>query len=407
MSNVKEKEDFLREDAESEMLTKAYKMDSSFDVGNANVKAKINGKVLKQPSVIQYLLQQPPVTETNLTKLVSNLEDELTVHITSNAIKRSGLYNIGKRATITSDANVENMNIKLGNKYKHTIPVVMTLGMMACESVKQAFNEESKLPSTINIKSKSSTAIPMSEYTIDKAKFLEDRFTNNKHIVIVYVGGESVTVSITFEKVKVTKEGVPPLYALIEAEQDILDKYNKQYKETAVPKDFINKKILHADIGDGTTEYVYTVGLNPISDNCTGERRGVGHATESAIALLKEDTNGRVHLKRQQYMNILKDPSHRLYDEASRFLENGKYIQAMRILEDIQEKYTEKIAGDADLICVYGGGSIEFESLLYNDLLEFCEEVNCKLLWIPEKYAVDMNMEGLDILNKKVFFKKG
>ncbi|MCR6790365.1 hypothetical protein NHG50_31130, partial [Bacillus thuringiensis] len=88
MSNVKEKEDFLREDEELEMLTKAYKMDSAFDVGNANVKAKINGKVLKQPSVIQYLLQQPPVTETNLTKLVSNLEDELTVHITSNAIKR-------------------------------------------------------------------------------------------------------------------------------------------------------------------------------------------------------------------------------------------------------------------------------------------------------------------------------
>ncbi|MCR6790447.1 ParM/StbA family protein, partial [Bacillus thuringiensis] len=318
-----------------------------------------------------------------------------------------GLYNIGKRATITSDANVENMNIKLGNKYKHTIPVVMTLGMMACESVKQAFSEESKLPSTINIKSKLSTAIPMSEYTVDKAKFLEDRFTNNKHIVIVYVGGESVTVSITFEKVKVTKEGVPPLYALIEGEQAILDIYNEQYQEKAVPKDFVNKKILHADIGDGTTEYVYTVGLNPVPDNCTGERRGVGHATESAIALLKEDTNGRVLLKRQQYMNILKDPSHRLFDEASRFLENGKYIQAMRILEDIQEKYTEKIAGDADIICVYGGGSIEFESLLYDDLLEFCEEVNCKLLWIPEKYAVDMNMEGLDILNKKVFFKKG
>ncbi|MGE2624545.1 hypothetical protein ACQH8C_25750, partial [Escherichia coli] len=90
---------------------------------------------------------------------------------------------------------------------------------------------------------------------------------------------------------------------LIEGDQEILDIYNDQYKEKAVPKDFVNKKILHADIGDGTTEYVYTVGLNPIPDNCTGERRGVGHAIESAIALLKEDTNGRVLLKRQQYMN--------------------------------------------------------------------------------------------------------
>ncbi|WP_144503104.1 ParM/StbA family protein [Bacillus thuringiensis] len=395
------------ETQELETRTKNYEMDSSFDIGNASIKAKINGEKLKQPSVIQYLLEQPPVTETNLTKLVANLDDDLTVHITSNGIKRNGLYNIGKSATLTSDSNVENMNIRLGKKHKHTIPVAMTLGMMACEAVKNAFTEDGVLPSTINIKSNLSSAIPMSEYTVDKAEFLERRFAENTHVVVVYVGKLTVTVFITFESVKVTKEGVPSLYALIEADSDILNKYNEQYQENAKPKDFVNKKILHADIGDGTTEYVYTQGLNPIPKNCTGERRGVGHATEDAIKLLKEDTNGRVLLNRQQYMNILNDPTHRLYQDASRFLENSKYIQAKKILEDIEEKYTEKIAGDADFICVYGGGSIEFEVLLYEDLLEFCEEVNCKLLWIPKEYAVDMNMEGLSILNKKIFFKKG
>ncbi|MCE0555300.1 hypothetical protein LQK80_37270 [Bacillus thuringiensis] len=114
--------------------------------------------------------------------------------------------------------------------------------MMACEAVKNAFTEDGVLPSTINIKSNLSSAIPMSEYTVDKAEFLERRFAENTHVVVVYVGKLTVTVFITFESVKVTKEGVPSLYALIEADSDILNKYNEQYQENAKPKDFVNKK---------------------------------------------------------------------------------------------------------------------------------------------------------------------
>lgn len=165
------------------------------------------------------------------------------------------------------------------------------------------------------------------------------------------------------------------------------------------------KKILHVDIGDGTTEYVYTVGLNPVIDACSGERRGVGHATEEAKELLKDEVGGHLNINRQQFISILRDPSHNLYDLTVRFMEEARYAQAQKILEDIQEKYMEKTAGQVDFIAVYGGGSVQFKDDLYDELIDFANQVRCKVLWIPENFAVDMNVKGMQVLNDKVLFK--
>ena len=374
------------------------------DIGNSETKMIVNDTLIKQPSVVKRLLSKPNVTETNVEKNIANLLDELIVHVTSNAIKRSGLYFIGKRANMTAD-KVENMNIKLGNKSKHDIPVLMTLSMLAARSVQLAYQENQELPSSISVDVSMTTAIPASEYSADQARYLEGRFTSNDHVVIVYVGETPVTVTLHFQTVKVTQEGIPALYALLESENEILKNYNEHYKKQAVPKDFANKRILHVDIGDGTTEYIYTVGMNPVTDVCSGEKRGVGHATEEATQLLKEEVGGFLNLNRQQFMDIFRDPSHHLHDLAVRFMQEARYSQAQRILEDIQEKYSD-IAGNVDVIAVYGGGSIQFKEELYEELLDFANTVHCEVLWIPEKYAVDMNVNGLHVINEKILFKQ-
>ena len=374
------------------------------DIGNSETKMIVNDTLIKQPSVVKRLLSKPNVMETNVEKNIANLLDELIVHVTSNAIKRSGLYFIGKRANITAD-KVENMNIKLGNKSKHDIPVLMTLSMLAARSVQLAYQENQELPSSISVDVSMTTAIPASEYSADQARYLEGRFTSNDHVVIVYVGETPVTVTLHFQTVKVTQEGIPALYALLERDNEILKNYNEHYKKQAVPKDFANKRILHVDIGDGTTEYIYTVGMNPVTDVCSGEKRGVGHATEEATQLLKEEVGGFLNLNRQQFMNIFLEPSHHLHDLAVRFMQEARYSQAQRILEDIQEKYSD-IAGNVDVIAVYGGGSIQFKEELYEDLLDFANNVLCEVVWIPEKYAVDMNVNGLHVINEKILFKK-
>ena len=374
------------------------------DIGNSETKMIVNDTLIKQPSVVKRLLSKPNVMETNVEKNIANLLDELIVHVTSNAIKRSGLYFIGKRANITAD-KVENMNIKLGNKSKHDIPVLMTLSMLAARSVQLAYQENQELPSSISVDVSMTTAIPASEYSADQARYLEGRFTSNDHVVIVYVGETPVTVTLHFQTVKVTQEGIPALYALLERDNEILKNYNEHYKKQAVPKDFANKRILHVDIGDGTTEYIYTVGMNPVTDVCSGEKRGVGHATEEATQLLKEEVGGFLNLNRQQFMNIFLEPSHHLHDLAVRFMQEARYSQAQRILEDIQEKYSD-IAGNVDVIAVYGGGSIQFKEELYEDLLDFANNVLCEVVWIPEKYAVDMNVNGLHVINEKILFKQ-
>lgn len=43
------------------------------------------------------------------------------------------------------------------------------------------------------------------------------------------------------------------------------------------------------DIGDGTTEYIYTINQKPVLGNCTGERQGIGHALEKACKLLNKN----------------------------------------------------------------------------------------------------------------------
>ncbi|MED3731098.1 ParM/StbA family protein [Geobacillus stearothermophilus] len=374
------------------------------DIGNSETKMIVNDTLIKQPSVVKRLLSKPNVMETNVEKNIANLLDELIVHVTSNAMKRSGLYFIGKRANMTAD-KVENMNIKLGNKSKHDIPVLMTLSMLAARSVQLAYQENQELPPSISVDVSMTTAIPASEYSADQARYLEGRFTSNDHVVIVYVGETPVTVTLHFQTVKVTQEGIPALYALLESENEILKNYNEHYKKQAVPKDFANKRILHVDIGDGTTEYIYTVGMNPVTDVCSGEKRGVGHATEEATQLLKEEVGGFLNLNRQQFMDIFRDPSHHLHDLAVRFMQEARYSQAQRILEDIQEKYSD-IAGNVDVIAVYGGGSIQFKEELYEELLDFANTVHCEVLWIPKKYAVDMNVNGLHVINEKILFKQ-
>lgn len=375
------------------------------DIGNSETKMILNDELIKQPSVIKKLLMKPNVMETDTEKNVTNLLDELVVNITSQGIKRDGLYFVGNRANITTD-QVENINIKLGNKHKHHIPVIMTLSMIAAYAIQSAYKENNKLPTTLSLNMMMTSAIPSSDYDIDKAKQLENRFLNDEHIVIVYVGDKAVTVNLTFEQVKVTQEGVPALYALLESDKGILNNYNKEYKKEVTPKEFKDKKILHVDIGDGTTEYIYTKGLNPIKDACSGERRGVGHATEEATKLLKDEVGGHLDINRQQFISIQRDSTHNLHELANQFMKEARYLQTQKIIEDVQEKYMTNAAGNVDVIAVYGGGSIQFKNDLYEELLDFANEVHCEVLWIPENYAVDMNVNGMKVLNNKVLFKQ-
>lgn len=374
------------------------------DIGNSQQKMTINGDAQSQPSVHRRIFQTPTVTETDVDKNIHSLLNNLHVHIASKAIKREGSFLVGKRALQTGQ-NVESMDISIGKKHTSDLPVINTLSLLAGKAVQDKYRDDKVLPEILKINVTMTTGIPASEYKSEHAKQLEERFKNHKHLVTVYVGEDPVHVEITFDKVKVTQEGVAAVLAIVDAQPDIFEDYNKLYGSAVTGRDFKDKKILHADIGDGTTEYIFTNGLNPVIDACSGERRGLGHAIMDAAKLLSEDTDGYVNLNRQQFSEIIKDNSHKYHDRATNFLYETRYIQAENIRRDIETKYDQKTAGEAEVLAVYGGGSVELKEDLYDELKSFCQTVDMKLLWIPEKNAVTMNRDGMNVFTNKVLNK--
>lgn len=379
------------------------------DIGNDKLKAlePMMETVFKMPNVYRKILKPTPSHEHNVEKNVVNLLEQMVVHISSKAIRFSGMFAVGEKALETTEG-VKNMNIYSEQKHKSDLPIINTLAYIAARAVQKDFAKNKVLSENVlEVEAFLSCAIPASQHNADTAKHLEDRFTDNNHLVIVYVGNEQVTVNITFEKVKVTKEGIPALYAIFEGHEDMFEEYKKEYNLSSVTgKDFTNAKIMHNDIGSGTIEYIYTVGVNPRPNQCTGARFGVGHAIQKAIELMAEERQG-LKINRQQFAKMIENPQEYPKDSelAINCLAEARLIQIDLIQSDLEDKYNTTMNSEPEIIAVYGGGAIEFKSDMYDVLKDFADAVNAQVLWIPAKYAVDMNVIGLDILNKNMFFK--
>lgn len=372
------------------------------DLGNSNLKIYVNDTYEVVPNVFQRSYGSVDNFDTNDEKNVLNLLDDLYVHVTSPAIERNGSFMIGNRA-LQKGQRIKSMNIQVGNKHEEDLPIVNVLSVISAKMVQEEFKKTRKLPDILNLKVNLITALPASQHTPKTSKILTERFKEHKHVVIVHVGGKSVTVQLEFDKVRTTKEGATSLYAITEGPKEMFEDFMKLYKnklngEEITGDFFKDKKILHSDIGDGTTEYIYTKGLNPVLDSCKGERRGIGHATEEAARLLNKAKG--TSFKRQQFVNIILDETDKYHEEASEYLYETRYEQAELITEDIREKYISETGGEAEIVVIYGGGSIALREELYQKILNFCEQTDLMLFYVPEKYAIDLNVVGMNNLRK-------
>jgi len=318
--------------------------------------------------------------------------DGLAVHIFSPALKRDGIYFVGNKA-LNSQHSIKTLNIITGNKASQDIPVVTSLSMMAGIGIQNYYKTNNNVPDTLTINTKMVTAIPSSEYTKENAKKLEDRFIND-HKVNVYIGSKTVLVNIKITHCKVTEEGKTAMLAFLNSSDHILKHYNETYKENAKPEDFVNVKALHIDIGDGTSEFIYTKGANPVPNGSTGERVGVGHATTEAIKLYREELGGLIgDITRQHFIDVMNESSPKS-KVAKEKMHQASYIQGEEILEKIKESFQVVTSSNAEYFFVHGGGSVVFKDDMYNDLLEFAKTVLARVVWIPEEFATSMNSRG-------------
>lgn len=384
----------------------------SSDVGNSSTKAIIrllmeaaNYSTIKQKTLVSPNVTIPALQEEELAVSVAKLRENIIAHINSPALKRPATYAIGNKA-VSVGRTKRDMNIQVGNKHTHEIPIIMTLGLIASKAVQDYYATEKELPVDINVTTEFATALPAREWDPSVAKTFENRFLNGTHVVDVYVNTTPVTVRITFDRVKATQEGVPAAFALIEGDESLLEEYHREYGNAVTNKDFRNRKLLLVDIGDGTTEFIYVEKGKPNNDLSDGERFGVGHAADEAKKLFDQDVKVDIKLKRQQFMDVIFDPDHHFHDKAVEMMDTAKVEQAASIVEYIQDMYLNTLSGNVDDIVVFGGGAAAFREDMYQELKDFTDSVNSRTLWIPKEKAASLNAEGLDILSEKVFFKE-
>lgn len=374
------------------------------DFGNSNTKIYIGENRQNIPSVIKRNYTQPSSTDVSTESAIENIFSNLCAFINSGALSGSCTYFVGRLAMIQEDHM--NMDITHGEKAENDIPIVIGLVGIAADQVQEYYKNKNEVPQSIDLNVALTTAIPANQFSQQKAQAFADRYTKNKHTVVLYlqdINNTSITVNINFIYAKATAEGVPALWTLFTSNKNILDRYNNEYEKQAIPIDLKDLNMLHVDIGDGTVELVVTESLTPVISICEGKRHGVGHAAENAMDLYKEKLGSNVEINRQEFMKLMEKENKRGILARS-FMEQTIDEQIDAIYKSVVKKYEK--TSDLDLIVVYGGGSIVFEKNLYKRLLEFCNKEMIELLWIPEEYTVDMNVKGLKYLAEKADINK-
>ncbi|WP_309122269.1 ParM/StbA family protein [Paenibacillus sp.] len=379
-------------------------MNYHFFVGNDNGNSEhdliIDGKLIQQPNVNCAVDELPWSEEQAPESFIKNLQDQLVVTVDSPAA-RPGMYYVGKFA-LESGEVLDNLQIGIDMKCDMDLPIVNTLAQIAAIAVQKAYDEEKKVPEQIDVEVDMATALPVTQHTDETSAKFERRFMTGTHRVTVHLGIHRVAVKIAFPFAKVVPEATPVIFALQKdaegnwREGDIFEEFVETYEldKKFNGNYFKEKRILHVDIGDGSTEYPVTEGNKFLRQFVHGSHHGTGYAIEEAL----DEFNRLIHLPdspRQFFSDVIKNPKHKYHARAIKTLKRPLESQVRQIVQNVKRQLT-KTRNEIDLICVYGGGSILMRSLLYPRLEELCVEREMQLLYIPPTYAVQMNAMGLD-----------
>ena len=368
------------------------------DNGNSEHDLIINGVSIAQPNVFAKVRKLPNLDEVNKEYVLENISDNLIVTCED----PSGIYYIGNYA-LKSGQKVRNIEVGIdNNKIESDIVMVNTLSQIAGFGVREYYNKFNNFDDIINIKVDMTTALPISYYSHKKSLEFADKFLNKSHIVTVHIGNSIARVKIDFEFVKVIPEGVTSIFALKECDNNIFKEYNLKNNSKLNNDYFKDARVLHAAIGEGTSEFPITKGIEFNPDFIKGTNNGIGHAIDKAIEEFKA-LKGLSKFSRQDYSRILIDNSHKFHDDAMEIVEQYIDEESEEILHHIKTEI-QKANNEIDVVCVYGGGSIFMRNYLEANLKNFCDRAEIKLLYIPKEYAVTLEAKGLyNFTNSKIF----
>lgn len=368
------------------------------DNGNSEHDIKINGKLINQPNVYAKVRKLPNFDEVNKDYVLKNIENNLIVTCED----PSGIYYLGNYA-LKSGKTVRSIEIGIdNNKVENDIIFINTLAEIAGYAAVEHFNIVGNFNDIILTKVDMTTSLPVSYYSHKKALEFSNKFLEKKHMVTVHIGNSDARVEIEFTFVKTIPEGVTATFALKDATKELFEEHNKKYNDNVNKDIFQNAKVLHVAIGEGTTEYPITNGIEFNPEFIQGTNNGVGHAIDKALEEFKT-AKGLSKFTRQDYSEVIKDKNHKFHELALELVEQYIEEQAEEILIHAKQEI-QKANNDIDVVCVYGGGSILMRKSLEQNLRKFCDRAEIKLFYVPEEYAINLECEGLyNFTNSKIF----
>lgn len=380
------------------------------DNGNSEHDIMINGELIQQPNVYAKVRKLPNLEALKREVILKKIEENLIV----TSEDPNGIFHVGTAALKSGNAP-RNIDVSIdNNKITSDIVTVNTLAQIAGYAAKEYFEKHGNFGDIIKAKVDMATSLPVKYYNDENATKFTNKFLPKTHLMTVHVGAETARVEIEFPFVKTIPEGVTGAWALREAPDELFAEYNEKLgKENAekegnskielLNKDFFKKaKVLHVAIGEGTTEYPVTTGIEFDPNFIDGTYNGIGHAIDKALDEFKE-FYGLSKFTRQDYSEVIKEKKHKYHQQAMEIVEPYIEEQAEDILRNIKS-VIQKANNEIDIVCVYGGGSILMREALESNLKAFCDRAKIKLLYIPSKYAVTLEAEGLyNFTKSKVF----
>lgn len=400
------------------------------DIGNSEQAIYIDGKLIQQPSVFASAVTIPwSDDETDVPKNLKNIYDNLVVSIISPAVT-TGTYLIGRHALKIEGENVSSLYVKGNNaKSDQLVPYIITFGTIAGRAV-ELINAQGELPESIDVIADQAIALPVKQHGPKNVETLQQKFMEGTHIVSVHLGlTKKVDVKIRFEYTHVLKEGTPPIFALqmdrdsnwrtgeyrLEKDEqstnDLFIDFANTYELGDIDGSYLEgKNILHLDLGDGTTDLPFTRGDEVDSDLCHGVNHGVGHAIVEAVGdLLNLAPHAFNSISRQQYSDILKSEfsnrKHKFLPEAKQAFRPHLDNQVNQIIQHTADQVLKIGPNEIDIIAAYGGGSILMKESIFGKLKNIADHSRIQLFYVPAKYAVTLNAEGLDWFVRSDLYK--
>lgn len=395
------------------------------DIGNSEHDIVINGDVIQQPNVLSRVRSFPePFLEMDFSPVLNDIHNNLAVSVSSHAAE-TGCYYVGEFAC-ASGQRLHGIEVGADNsKVSSDVVVICTLAQLAAYAAKKAY-EVNKRETQVNAFIDMVTSLPVTQYNKRNVAALTDKFIGGTHIVKLFCGNRSYDVTLKFDFVKVLPESIPIVFylqsltpsviestedaglkAMLTADiQDIFSEFNDLYKDKlSSPVDgsfFVDKKIQHGSIGEGTTEFPQTKGIVFDPNFIRGSNNGVGHATKEILdSFIK--SKGLLKFSRQDFSKVIRDESHKYHADAMDLVEIPLEDQALEIFEVFKDE-VRRANNEVDVLAIHGGGSILMRKSLHDKLLGFSELVGSYLFYVPAKYAVTLECKGMyAFVNSQLF----